>query len=95
MSEDSGLRFTNTRFEIERGGHTAFIDYRLQNGLLDLLHTEVPAELRGSGVGAELVHSTLTWAREKGLKVLPTCPFVAAFLRRHREFADLAVKRSA
>ncbi|MGZ4815054.1 MAG: GNAT family N-acetyltransferase [Terriglobales bacterium] len=89
MSEDSDLHVTDTRFELQQNGHTAFIDYRIRGGVLLLVHTEVPPELRGGGVGSELVRSTLDWAQDRGMKAAPRCAFVAAYVRRHPEYSEL------
>jgi predicted GNAT family acetyltransferase len=90
----SSLRITPTRFELHRDGHLAFLDYSLQNGVLNLLHTEVPPELRGGGVGSELVKSVLEWARGQQLKIQVLCPFVAAFLQRHPDYEDLLLRQN-
>ena len=78
------------RFEIEIEGHLALADYRIQNGVMDLYHTESPQALAGRGVGSKLIRTALLSARAQGLKVRPTCSFVAAYMKRHPEFADLA-----
>jgi uncharacterized protein len=83
---------TSGRFEFERDGHTAFLDYKLGNGVLELIHTEVPHELRGGGVGSEIVRGALDYARENHLKVDVVCPFVATYLRRHPEYSDLVLR---
>ncbi|HEY7505301.1 MAG TPA: GNAT family N-acetyltransferase [Gemmatimonadales bacterium] len=51
--------------------------------VLDLQHTEVPASGRGKGVGDALVRAALRYARERGARVMATCPYVRAWLRRH------------
>jgi predicted GNAT family acetyltransferase len=56
-----------------------------------LLHTEVAPELEGRGFGSALVGHALDEARERGLRVVPLCPFVDAFIRRHPAYADLVV----
>lgn len=81
------------RFELHRDGHIAFIDYRLHSGVVDLIHTEVPDELRGGGVGSELVRSALDWIRANNYKARVNCPFVAAYVQRHPEYANLVVQR--
>jgi predicted GNAT family acetyltransferase len=53
------------------------------------MHTRVPGELEGQGYGGALAKAALDYARANGLKVIPTCPFVSAYLRRHKEYADL------
>ena len=66
-----------------------FIDYRLAPGLIRLLHAEVDQEVEGEGVGSLLVARALDDIRRRGLKVVPLCPFVLAFLKRHPEYSDL------
>ena len=52
-------------------------------------HTEVPRALEGKGVGNVLAKTGLEWARSEGLRVIPICPFVAAYIARHPDYADL------
>jgi predicted GNAT family acetyltransferase len=77
------------RFELATGEHTAYLYYRLEPGVITLVHTEVPPELGGRGVGSTLVRGALEAIRAKGLKVVATCPFVAAYMGKHPEFNDL------
>jgi predicted GNAT family acetyltransferase len=51
--------------------------------VLNLQHTEVPPSAKGQGVGDALVRHALAYARERGLRVMATCPYVQAWLRRH------------
>ena len=60
-------------------------------GVIALLHTEVDTHLRRRGLGAALVTGALDDARARGLHVVPICPFVEAFVRRHPEYAELVV----
>lgn len=53
--------------------------------VINLQHTEVPASGKGHGVGDALVRAALAYARERGLRVMATCPYVQAWLRRHPE----------
>lgn len=92
MSEVKPHLHTTGRFELERDGHVAYLDYSLGAGVLSLIHTEVPEALRGTGIGSELVQSALEYARENHLRVDVVCPFVAAFIERHAEYADLVMK---
>ncbi|MBI1866756.1 MAG: N-acetyltransferase [Methylocystis sp.] len=78
------------RFELDVEGGTAVAYYRMTPEGLTFTHTEVPAHLRGRGVGSELTRSALEWARARDMKVVAQCPFVAAYIGRHKEFADLA-----
>lgn len=94
MSPNSGLpqqRATAGRFEIERDGHTAFLEYVLSGNVLQLVHTEVPDELQGKGIASELAKSALEWAQQHGKKVDVICEFVAGYVKRHPEYRDLVL----
>jgi predicted GNAT family acetyltransferase len=58
-------------------------------GLLELYSTYVPAPDRGRGIGGQLVEAALSYAREQGMRVIPTCWYVAQWVREHPEHADL------
>ena len=78
------------RFEMGSGDGTAFVEYRRAGDRrIALLHTEVPDVLSGQGVGSKLVRGTLDAVRAEGLKVVPRCEFVAAYVARHPEYRDL------
>jgi uncharacterized protein len=63
------------------------IRYTLDGDTITLVHTEVEPEFEGHGVGNELVRQALDTERARGRKVRPLCPFVAAFIRRHPDYA--------
>ncbi|MBI2717006.1 MAG: N-acetyltransferase [Rhizobiales bacterium] len=77
------------RFELATDGHIAFSEYRRDGGVLTVMHTEVPPALNGKGIGSALVRGLLDIARTQGLKVVPKCPFVAGYIDKHPEYADL------
>jgi uncharacterized protein len=77
------------RFELDADGHVAFSNYRREGATLTVLHTEVPSELNGKGIGSALVRGLLDIARAEKLKVRPLCPFVAGYIAKHPEYADL------
>ena len=77
------------RFELTIDGQTAFADYRLRDGRLELPHVETPVSLRGHGVAAELMTGLLAIVRARGQKVIPLCPYAVAFIERHPEYQDL------
>jgi len=56
---------------------------------LDYYRTFVPPELRGQHIGDELVIFALNYAKENGFKVMPSCPFVAAVIKRHPEYKHI------
>jgi uncharacterized protein len=78
------------RFEVTVDGELAgFLVYRSKKGLLALIHTEVEDRFEGRGLGGRLARFALDQAREEGLAVLPFCPFVNAWIKRHPEYTDL------
>ena len=77
------------RFEMSVGDDTAVAYYGLSPGVITFTHTEVPLALRGQGIASRLMRSVLETARAQGLKVVPRCSFVTAYLNRHPEFNDL------
>ena len=78
------------RFEIDLGdGSFAFAEYTLPEGKIMFTHTEVPDGHEGEGLGTALIRAGLASARERGLKVVPICPFFAAYIAKHPEEQDL------
>lgn len=81
------------RFAADVGGKTAYVTYRQRDGqTLELDHTYVPREARGGGIASQLTHRALEYAREHGYRVMPSCPFVAAYIERHPEYRELRVE---
>ena len=72
-------------------GETAFLEYRPHNGMLVLMHTEVPDKLSGKGIGSALAAYAFDYAKEKQLPVKVYCPFVLTWLKRHPERAGQVV----
>ena len=79
------------RYELDLGDDIALAEYVLGRGLIVLKHTEVPPKYEGRGIGKELVQGVLEDIRKKEIKVVPQCPFVAAYIRRHPEWMDLVL----
>jgi uncharacterized protein len=78
------------RYELRVDGEVAGrLLYRQRPGLLALNHTEIDDRFEGQGLGSRLISFALDDAREHGLAVLPFCPFVNAYIQRHREYVDL------
>ena len=72
--------------------HTAFIDYKRSNERLFLIHTEVPDELEGKGVGSAIVEKALKYAEQNKLTIVPLCSFVQSYLKRHKEWEWIIAK---
>ncbi len=77
------------RFELEVDGHIAATYYSIADGVITFIHTEVPPELGGKGVGSKLIRGALDQVRSACLKVIAQCPFVKAFIEKHPDYADL------
>jgi uncharacterized protein len=78
------------RYEARVGGEVAgFVQYQAKPGLIAFVHTEVDDRFEGQGLGSKLIAFALDDARERGLAVLPFCPFVNGYIQRHREYLDL------
>jgi len=78
------------RFEINLDEGTAFIQYtKPGEDVYNLYHTEVPPQFAGKGVGSSLAKGTLEYIKAEGKQIIPTCPFVAAYLKKHQEYLDL------
>jgi hypothetical protein len=78
------------RFEADLGdGSFAIAEYQLAPGRIIFIHTEVPPQHGGQGIGSALIRFALKSARERGLEVAPVCPFFAAYIRKHPEEQDL------
>lgn len=78
------------RYEIRVDGELAgFAQYKAKPGQLAFTHTEIDDRFEGQGLGGTLVAFALGDAHERGLAVLPFCPFVRAYIQRHREYVDL------
>ena len=84
------------RYELLRGGELlGEIRYRTQPGIVVLVHTDVSPSVEGEGLGSALVAGALAHIRSRGLRVVPICPFVAAYIARHPEQRDLVVSDPA
>ena len=78
-----------SRFEVVLGGDTAFAEYHLRPGKIILPHTVVPPAFEGKGVASALARYAFGYAREHGLQVIPTCPFMAGWVKKHPEVHDI------
>jgi predicted GNAT family acetyltransferase len=80
---------TTGRFEIERNGEVAYLNYTLAGNILTLDHTEIPENLRHMGLASLLAETAFRFAREHNLKVDIVCPTVQKYVAKHPEHMDL------
>lgn len=81
------------RFELHVDGEIAYLEYApLGDTKLALIHTEVPKALEGKGVASKLIHDVLERAKAGGKKIIPYCPFVQAYLKRHHEYQSIVIE---
>ena len=78
----------NHRLVLARDGHQAELIYQLRGSQLILVHTEVPKELGGKGIGGLLVESAVMWAERDGLVIVPWCPYARRWLQQHEDVAS-------
>ena len=76
----------NHRFEIWINEDIAVIPYNFKDDMIVLFHTEVPEKYGGKGLGTKLALYALNYAKEHHLKVLPYCPFIANYIKKHPEW---------
>lgn len=78
------------RYEAWMGDELAgFAQYRIAGTRVIFFHTKVEPAFEGKGVGARLAAAALDDVRARGMRMTPRCPFIAAYVRRHPEYADL------
>jgi predicted GNAT family acetyltransferase len=77
------------RFEIHVDGLSALLTYRRFPGRIIFDHAEVPKPVEGHGLAAKLARFALDFARANHLRVVPLCPYVSSFIRKHPEYQDL------
>ena len=80
---------TAQRYEARVAGRLAVIIYQRLGDRIVFMHTEVPEALEGHGIAGKMARFALDDARARRLVVIPQCPFVAGYIRRHLEYADL------
>jgi predicted GNAT family acetyltransferase len=77
-----------SRFEATVDGHVAELTYKRRGTRLVLVHTGVPDELEGRGIGSALVAAAVADARQRGLRLVVKCRFASGWLRRHPDAVD-------
>jgi predicted GNAT family acetyltransferase len=83
------------RFELDVDGSSAFVTYRKSPGAITLVHTEVPPELGGKGIGSRLGRATLEAVRAQGRKLSVECDFIRNYMSKHPEYDDLLAEGQA
>ncbi len=92
QNEENGIFRDNPekkRFELLFEGKTAFLEYIKAKDNIYLTHTEVPREIEGRGIGSRIILQSLVEVKKSGLTLVPLCPFVAVYLKRHPEWKEL------
>lgn len=82
----------NKQYTISVDGQTPLIEYIKASGKIFLTHTEVPKALEGKGIGSWLVKAVLEDIEKRDLTLIPLCPFVAGYIKRHPEWRKLVLK---
>jgi predicted GNAT family acetyltransferase len=78
------------RFVLTLDGAEAELNYRdVDAKTLDYYRTFVPSTMRGGGIASKLAQRALDYAQERGLKIVPTCPFIVTYIERHPEYRPL------
>jgi uncharacterized protein len=81
------------RFEARVDGVLSQVGYRINGSEITFTHTEVPESLFGRGIANQLAQTALNFARDNGMKVVPLCPFIAAYIKRHPEYQTLVADK--
>ncbi|HMK26235.1 MAG TPA: GNAT family N-acetyltransferase [Chitinophagaceae bacterium] len=82
-----------SRFETEINGEFAYVEYRFYKDDMALMHTFVPESARGKGISSALAKFTLEYIKEKKLKLIVYCPFIAKYIKQHPEYEPLIDKQ--
>ncbi|MCW9038825.1 GNAT family N-acetyltransferase [Altibacter sp.] len=77
------------RFETTVEGKTGVIEYIRAQDKMYLTHTEVPDALEGKGIASSMAKYALEQIKDEGLKLVPLCPFIASYVKRHPEYKTL------
>ena len=82
-----------SRYELDLDGQIVFASYRRRDGTLLITHVEAPVPLRGTGASHRLMQGMMDIVRQDGMKVIPLCGFASAWIRRHKNYADMLAER--
>lgn len=79
------------RFVLDVDGNEVYVLYSENKEMLDLYSTYTPPQLRGQGLAEKVVLAAFEYAKEKNLKVIPSCWYVRKFLEKHTEYQNLVM----
>lgn len=77
------------RFEVALGGALALVEYQRAGNNIIFTHTEVPPAFEGQGVANRMAYAALEYAKANGLKVQALCPFIALYVKKHKEYQSI------
>jgi uncharacterized protein len=77
------------RFEFQKDGHVAVLEYHMSDGKIVFTHTGVPEALGGQGIGSLLARAGLDYARSQSFTVVPLCSFIAGYIQKNPEYKNL------
>jgi hypothetical protein len=90
------VNLEKNRFELEVEGKIAIIEFqKIEPNVLDLIHTEVPDELAGKGIGSKLVSGALKYCKDNNLQIIPSCPFIKSYIDKHPEWKVLLAPKKS
>lgn len=89
MSHDIRHNSDDSRFETSVDGHQCVLDYTLDGDVITMTRVYVPPPVEGRGIAGAITRHALDYSREQGFKVVPRCPYVAAWIKRHPDYRDL------
>lgn len=89
MSHDIQHNPDRNRFETTVDGHECVLDYSLAENVISMTRVYVPPPVEGQGIAGAITRHALDYSREQDWKVIPRCPYVAAWIKRHPEYQDL------
>ncbi|MBC7937520.1 MAG: N-acetyltransferase [Rhizobacter sp.] len=81
------------RFEMKFEHRDSLVEYEIDGDIISLLHTEVDPALEGRGAGTAMVEKVLNEIKDRNMQLIPLCPFVVAYIKRHPEWENLIVTR--
>lgn len=90
---DITINENDQRFEAYIGEEYVYLSFRRHSDRITLIHTDVPPEIEGHGIGSALIKFALDYARAENLEVLPLCPFAKGYLRKHQEYLSLVPEK--